>query len=263
MVGTQLDEPISGTAYYPTLSGKPGTTVFSNPPFHPNILNIGGGNRSVNPLMSNGQGYNSGGNLQRGKLVGGKGAYYGVGQTNTSYVVNFLYNPASISETRAFATGQAPLPAAYRNQGDPGQYVSAMNSAISFALLFDRTYEMWDRSYQGTLAGKYGVRVDIEALYNLTQINQLVPHTTNSITVGSPGNSTSTSNNVVVQGPMQMAPCNLYFGANAQGSLSYYGYISEMDITWTHFTAAMVPVRATVNLSFLPLPNTTSNYTIG
>lgn len=252
-------EPISGSVY-PALSGKPGANLSSNPPFHPHILNVGGGNTSVNPKMNNGYGYNSGGNLQRGKMVGGAGAYYGV-PSNISYVVNFLYNPSTIYESRAIDLNSGILPSSARNINDTGQYATGLSTNISFSLLFDRTYELWDKSYQGTIAGQYGARADVEALYNLVGINTSVASTQTVVTPQQGGSSTQKTN-VTIQGPMIVSPCNLYFGANSPGALSFYGFISEMDITWSHFSAAMVPVRCEVDISFTVLPTVASNYTI-
>jgi hypothetical protein len=254
-----VDEPISGNLY-PTLSGKPGSNVVSNPPFHPSILNVGGGNSATNPRLNNGFGYNSGGNLQRGKLVGGAGAYYGV-PTNVSYIVNFLYNPATIYESRAIDMNSGILPASARNQSDTGQYATGLSTTISFALLFDRTFELWDSSYTGTIAGTYGARADIESLYNLVGINTSVA-ATQSVVNPQQGSNGTQKTNVTIQGPMIVSPCNLYFGANSPGALSFYGFISGMDITWSHFSAAMVPVRAEVDVTFTVLPTSSNNYNI-
>lgn len=253
-------EPISGSAY-PPLSGKPGFTTYQNPPFHPNILNIGGANTAINPKASVHGGDNFKGQLQRGRLVGGAGAYFG-SSTNISYIVNFLYNPASIYESRGIDMNNAVLPSTAKNYGDPGQYATGLNTAINFSLLFDRTFELWDSSYSSSLAGIYGCRADVEALFNLCGVNQ-VTQTTASIPSVAKGGSVSEKLSVVVQGPMVVSPCNLYFGSSGIGPLSYYGFVSEMDVTWTHFTSSMIPARCTVDISFTALPTSTSNYTIG
>ena len=43
-----------------------------------------------------------------------------------------------------------------------------------------------------------------------------------------------------------MTPVYVYFSANV---LRYFGYISSLDIEYTHFTQNMVPNRATVGVS--------------
>lgn len=240
-------EPISSN---PTLSGKPGLTIYANPPFHPNILSVGGANRAVNPTLftdSNSQGAS----LHRGMLVGGAGVT-GTSTGNTQYRVNFLYNPATIGESRAVDINSDMLPAYNRNPDDPGNYVSALNTTITFSLLFDRTFELWDSQYNGTIAGIYGVRSDIEAFYNLLNINQ--PQ------VSASGLFSNKKLNVV-QGAMTFSPCNLYFSNTARGALAYFGYVTEIDVTYSHFAANMVPARCAVDVTFACLPvlvNTTS-----
>lgn len=244
-------EPISGVVYpnasvSPTvLKGKPGITTFSNPAFDSRILAVGGANRSVNPSLS--QDYNSQGkSLHRGMMVSGSG----INPSNTSniqYTVNFLYNPSTINDSRSLDLNNTmTLPAYARDQQDPGQYAVGMNAAISFSLLFDRTYELWDKSYAGTLQGIYGVRGDVEAFFNLVGINQPVVQTT--LLGGS-------NNSIIVQGPMQMNPTMLYFGTHSRGALTYYGYINALSIDYTHFSAKMVPQRCGISVQFILLPN--------
>lgn len=267
-MSTPINAPISGTAY-PTLSGKPGVTTFSNPPFHPNILNIG--SNSTQGLSSIydvptppssiklGKGFNSGGNLQRGRLITDptQNTINGTVSGNVIYQVNFLYNPSTINEARAVDLNSGTLPSAYRVIGDPTQYLTGLNTTISFSLLFDRTFELWDSSYANTDQGNYGVRVDVEALYNLLGINYGT--STAAITGGvvSPTGGNQASN-VTVQGPMTIAPCHLYFGGTNQWSLNYYGFVSSFNVTWTHFTSTMVPQRCAVDITFTALPTTTS-----
>lgn len=255
------NEPISGQPY-PTsvLSGKPGKTVFSNPPFHPNILNIGGSNSTINPTPYNGKNPN-GGVLRRGFLVAGAGViknYTG----NLQYKVNFLYNPSTIEESRTLDLTNNTLPAYARNPDDPGSYVSALNTSVYFSLLFDRTFELWDSSYTGTLSGTYGVRADVEAFYNLLGINQ--PSTTTLALPLEGVNSPPVNNNqsITVQGYMQYVPTMLYFGDSVQGTLSYFGYITEFDVTYTHFTTEMVPMRCGIDVTFMGLANSTGTTTI-
>lgn len=248
-------EPIGGNSYPSAvvspnvLKGKPGITVFSNPPFDPRILAVGGANRAVNPSLS--QDFNSQGkSLHRGMLVTGAGVNKN-DTTNVQYRVNFLYNPSTISESRTLDLNNQALPQIARKQDDPGQYATGMNAAVSFSLLFDRTYELHDSQYQGTIQGIYGVRSDVEAFFNLCGINQPTPQTT---LLG------GTNNSYIIQGPMKINDAMLYFGTNSRGALSYYGYINELDITYTHFSAKMVPSRCAVDVTFVLLPN--YNYSI-
>lgn len=241
-------EPISGTVY-PTISGKPGITVFQNPLFHPNILNLGGSNKAINPDVPNGFNARSS-TLYRGALVAGAGVAGFKG--HVQYKVNFLYNPSTISESRSIDLNNGVLPAYARNPDDPGSYATSLNTSVSFSLLFDRTFELWDGSYRSTLPGTYGVRSDVEAFYNLLGIN--IPQVqTNTQTQAKPPAINPAKITNTVQGPMQFVPANLYFGANSKGALSYFGYVSGMDVTYTHFIANMVPSRCAIDISFTVL----------
>jgi len=238
-------EPINGTIY-PTLSGKPGITVFENPTFHPNILTVGGANTATNPTIR--KNFSSKvGNIYRGIIVAGAGV--GGVSGNIQYKVNFLYNPSTISESRSIDLNSGVLPAYARRPDDPGSYATSLNTTISFSLLFDRTFELWDSGYVGTLAGTYGARVDVEAFYNLLGINITQVQTNTQRQAAPPAINPAKVTNVV-QGPMQLVPANLYFGESSKGALSYFGYISGQNVTWTHFASNMVPSRCAVDVSF-------------
>lgn len=269
MSSAPIAEPIGGLPY-PTLSGKPGSTTFSNPPFDSRILNIGGGNTAVNPPYTGGQGYagnGTTGNIQRGKLTTGTNKNAFGTNNGIVYEVNFLYNPSTISESRAIDVGSAsPLPSNSRIPNDIGQYMTSLNTTVGFSLLFDRTYEVWDASNAALVgtsqAGTYGCRVDVEALYNLCGINQKLnatPAASTGQTAVSPTGG-SPNYNITVQGSMLAQPTQLYFGAQSPWALNYYGFISELAVTWTHFNAAMVPVRCAVDIQFTCMPINTSNY---
>lgn len=262
-MSTPINAPIQGTPY-PSLSGTPGTTIFSNPPFHPNILNINtsfqaGNNDSVNPPLASGFGYNSGGNLQRGRLITDLSPLTnGVKEKHSViYQVNFLYNPSTINESRGLDLNNTPLPSQYRVQGDPGAFKVPLQATLGFSLLFDRTFELWDRSYANTDAGKYGVRVDVEAFYNMLGINSA--STSTASTGAGTGGSQASANVTVQAGPMSVQPVHLFFGATNQWALSYYGFITNFAVTWTHFTSAMIPQRCAVDIQFNLLPITDSS----
>lgn len=251
-------EPISGQVF-PVIKGKPGNIVFQNPPFHPHILSVGGANKTINPPGRRDD-YNPGAgtkNFHRGLLMAGNGAV-DASKDPYQYRVNFLYNPSTIQETRSLDVNNGQLPAYARSTDDPGSYATALNTVVNFSLLFDRTYEMWDKSYQNTIAGVFGVRSDVEAFYNLLGINYFVDQSEVAGAVAPPFAINGVAK-TTVQGPMQMIPAKLIFGNNSQGALQYFGYVSTFDITYTHFTQQMVPVRCAINVSFTVLPYQTSD----
>lgn len=140
------------------------------------------------------------------------------------------------------------LPSYARNPTDPGQYKTGLMSYVSFSLLFDRTFELWDSSYANTLEGKYGVMVDVNAFYNMLNINQQVTKTAAELGGGNVAGNTSYS--LVVQGVMSAMPVDLYFGYRSVGALKYFGYVTQLDTTFTHFTQKMVPQRCAINVGF-------------
>jgi len=65
------------------------------------------------------------------------------------------------------------------------------------------------------------------------------------------------------QGFVMMIPCYAYFGGS--NNVKYFGYISEWDVTYTHWTQWMVPMRCVIDITFTMLPPptpTTSTTTV-
>lgn len=229
--------PIAGQEYTP-LSGQPGYGVIENPAFDSRILNI--------PFR---QVSSSGGGSKDSTLY--RGAIITADTVNSKkYKVNFLYNPSTIAETRNLDMNNQMLPDYARNPNDTGDYNTMLNTTIGFSLLFDRTYELWDSKYNGTDVGTYGVQVDTNAFYNLCGINipQKVP--------GVHGGKAYTK---VVQGPMTMTPVDLYFGYGSPGGLHYFGIISSLNITYSHFSQQMVPMRCGIDIGFNLFPTQTKS----
>jgi hypothetical protein len=246
-------EPISGSVF-PTLKGKPGNTLFENPPFHPNILNIGGANTATNPSRTDDFTVGTSKSFRRGVIVAGAGVNQSWGG-NITFRINFLYNPSTITERRGVDINSGVLPAWARDPNNPGHYNVPLQTQINFSLLFDRTYELWDKRYSQTLAGVFGVRVDVEAFYNLCGINTVETTTTSPHGIVPAPLQSSGALSTVSQGPMQLVPARVYFGKDSIGALSYYGYVSNFDVTWTHFNSYMTPQRAAVNVGFTALPD--------
>ena len=160
-------------------------------------------------------------------------------------IVFFLFNPSVVDVSHAVDTN-IPDPTAM-SQDDLGHAMGPMNQSVNFTLLFDRTYETWDSSkVNDNGPGQFGVYVDIQAIYNLVGVT--APLT--AVAVATPGASSSGLTRAPVtfhpSGPMRMTPVYVYFSANV---LRYYGFISNLDIEYTHFTQNMVPNRATVGIT--------------
>lgn len=234
-----------------TIAGQPGT----NPPFDKRILAIGssGSAGADGSLDSKARG------LARGFIV----------SKDNSKGVRFLFNPPSFSVNHTVdgtlmptdggnTSGAAGAPAA-STSGDPnattqsaGGPIATTHASTGFSLLFDRTYELWDASLKDTQAGQRGCFVDVMAFYDLCGI------TGGDAGHGAPGAFTGTSASDVFSldaaiGPMQPTYCFVHFGGAAR-SLNYYGIITGIDITYTHWTLDMVPMRCVVSVSFTIMP---------
>lgn len=174
---------------------------------------------------------------------------------NVRFAVNFLYNPSVVqaSHQTDVTSSVTVTPQAYRNPLDKGKWNIPLSASLSFNLLFDRTYEMWGGSstknygdYTGETPDKMGVRVDVDALYRTVGILQptaVQPPTTSPSTT--PANLYSNG----YPGPMPMTPVMAFFGSSGAKPLSYRGYVSSVDVQWTHFSQTMVPMRCVVGIS--------------
>jgi hypothetical protein len=172
--------------------------------------------------------------LQRGKLVSKQVG--GTNVTGAAWTLHFLYNPSTIEATHS--VDMDLLAEAERNQYDVSSYAGDSLSQVSWSLLFDRTYETWDRSYRDKPAGKYGVYADVRALYGL--LGMVKQTRINGIDL--------------LISPMTVVPAQVYFGG--AGSLSYYGRIESATVQYTHWTTKMIPNRAVIGLAMKIFPKT-------
>lgn len=165
------------------------------------------------------------------------------------YLLHFQFNPTSFSHSAALS---ANIPTqSMPDQGGEGSnwmsFIANTGQSVAFNLLFDRTYETWD-STATTFAGEQGVLADVKTLYAM---------------LGMYGTSDETDPNLQKSvDPAhvdQLTPKSVLSGGNPVwvnfGPLmSYYGIIQSIDVTFTHFTQKMTPVRATVGLSMALIP---------
>ncbi|MEV8399220.1 hypothetical protein [Streptomyces niveus] len=171
-------------------------------------------------------------------------------KTNRFYMLNFLYNPSAVSVNHSTDAANQVMPPYTRSDLDTGVPLVAAGGTLSFALLFDRTYEMSDPTKFDTIEGTYGVMADVHVLYNLVGIN------TPQEAQATDGDDKATSGNVL--GIMQMSPVWCRFG-QARSSfkdqlpslsrMEYFGYVNNIGITYTHFSQRMTPVRCAVDIS--------------
>lgn len=159
----------------------PWNTGWAQPAFDPRILSL--------PLLM--PGATGGANIQRGfikqanpntQASGSASITQGTGFVQPPRMLQFLYNPSSVSVSHQVSTTDAAIDPSLRSAVDDGTVVGQTGATCSFSLLFDRTYEVSDSANFGQQLGELGVAVDINALYALTGILQLTQSsTTNSV----------------------------------------------------------------------------------
>ncbi|MFI9271868.1 hypothetical protein ACIGXM_14275 [Kitasatospora sp. NPDC052896] len=197
-----------------------------------------------------------------------------------SFTLNFMFNPSTVSVSHTLDASTQMVPPYLRDSSDTGVPLTTSGGTLSFSLLFDRTYEVWDGT-TGNLAHDLGVLVDIYALYGLTGIVTPLSATQQTSAAGqsssdatSSSSSSSDQSNLqnalsitpnAVTGTMQMYPVWTVFalnsmfrgGANSPSWMTlpdiavmrYFGYIASIGITYTHFTQNLIPFRCAVDLS--------------
>jgi len=202
-------------------------------------------------------GGNKYGNLKRGSMVWSTTPAIPFGYSDVARF-QFLYNPSTITATYSMTPDtsvQAGLlfPTAY----DSTELRVPLSQTVEWSLLFDRTYELWkqyddtgkplqDIGTYGNNPAVVGVKADIDQLQQFTGMN--VGYFTDS-----QGNQEATSPSLSKQqGIMQPAFSYVFFGDS--NNLWYYGYISEWDVTVTHWTQYMVPMRCVINIDFTLMP---------
>jgi hypothetical protein len=221
-------------------SQLPGKGIYDNT-FDPRIQSI--------PTYVSGDGGDSYG-LARGYMV----TAFPKGKSGRFYMLNFLYNPSTVQVSHGIDAANQVMPAYTRSDQDSGTPLVAAGGTLQFSLLFDRSYEMSDPKQFSTIEGTYGVMADIHVLYNLVGINaqQVVWNQ------GAEGTSESSVDANAVIGIMQMNPVWCRFGQARTAMrdklpglsrMEYFGYVSSINITYTHFSRRMTPVRCAVSIS--------------
>lgn len=207
--GIQKSAPRTG----PTLTGQSGQIL--NPPFDPRLTSVGG----ANPAFAQ-----AGRPLKRGRIVRSNGP---------AYQINFMFNPSTLDVAYSYDPSLADptktdqvVTAAYIGEG-----------AINLSLLFDRTYELWER--RGTLASRFGVHADVLAFY--AYLNMIDPAY----------NITTSWEQLYPKNQIQTVYSFLYVGDR----LKYYGYINSLSISYVHWSHDMIPTRAALGVGFTIINN--------
>lgn len=192
----------------PTTVDAPAGGRTLNPPFDSRLTSTGGNNPALTHRP-----------LKRGRIVRSSGV---------GYQVNFMYNPSVLDV--AFSYDQSIADEAKTDPTVTAAYVG--EGQLGLNLLFDRTYEVWERG--NTVAAKFGVHADVLAFY--AYLDMIDPNFTTA----------STWESLYPRSQVVRKNSYLYIGER----LKYFGYITSLAIQYTHWAYDMVPSRAAIGVQF-------------
>ena len=217
--------------------------------------------------------------VKRGYMIseagGGNLGYSGGELGDGRDIINFLFNPSTITTDYNVANASLQAAMMYQVPGDSGNLLSPLTmQTVSFSLYFDRTYEL---NYGGNSSAVndpavIGVQADIYQFMQFTGVLATLNNSQATSVLGGVG-ATGAGAPATTGGIMMMIPSYVYFGDafqqmyqnNSNSNLNaiasqmvYYGFISEWTPTYTHFTNNMVPIRASIDVTFTMLPSAPS-----
>jgi len=168
-------------------------------------------------------------------------------QKGGQFACYFMMNPSSVGTDCTINTDVA---------SPSQQSAAAMQAApswmaqqtISFTLIFNRMYEVWQGTVKGPNGGPgpsdIGVRWDIRAVERLMGMFDAqalnTPKGVNNVGLGVSGAGSS---------PPSSLPVQVVLGG--PNSIQFQGYIGSMSYTYTMFDANMIPIEASVDISIL------------
>jgi hypothetical protein len=188
--------------------------------------------------------------------------------------VNFQFNPSTLAVAyyNQTATNQAITDYLFSIPQATAAPVVPLQQSLSFALLYDRTYELWgsygangwpsnipfpDMPGAVNNPSAAGVMVDILAMQQLTGMfaveNTGIGNATASPQSNNAPGGAATGEVLKPQNPTLLWPTWVYFGATPAGAY-YYGYVTDWQVQITQWTQYMVPMRCVINVDFTLLP---------
>jgi hypothetical protein len=194
------------------------TAKYLNPPFDPRILRIGA------PGLGSKK-------LKRGRLVNAVKDK----SSGRKHGVNFLYNPVAVSASHNMSMDVVNSPGLQQSTSADTQMGQLPNiGSVSVDLLYDRTYELWDRSKRKTLAGRFGMYADVLAFYFLLGITEKGTSFSGNATTADAGLGSGGLEWQSLYPTSFIDPTNrmyLYIG----DKMRFYGTITDLSITYSHW----------------------------
>jgi hypothetical protein len=212
--------------------------------------------------------------LQRGFMIWAEAGFLGYsgGELGDGRdIVNFMFNPSTISTDYQVANASLQSAMMFPNPGDSSQTLAPLMQSVSFDVFYDRTYELYyGGNSQYSLDGAandpsvLGCQADVLQFMQFTGSRaRLTQSQLGTISGASTSGSTQTG------GMMMLVPAYLMFSNAGQqttdntslnfqaidNQMQFYGYISEWSVQYTHFTAKMIPIRCAISVTFTMLPD--------
>lgn len=231
------------------------TQFFTQPNFAPQLTN------KAFPLSGPGASYT----LQTGYMIWDQ-IMPGYSQRAS---IQYLYNPSTVSSDYNIADTYAQAALNFPNPGDTAMLAIPLSQTVQWSLMFDRTFELMgsyaanglpnsiatvNSGTSATDAGTIGVQADVLAFMQFTGILANWAGGAAS-SLGAQAQSLLAGNS----GVMCMWPSWAVFAnSNVANGLTYYGFISEWSVQYTHWTQFNVPIRCVISVywTMLPMPNT-------
>lgn len=233
--------------------------LFQQPPFAQQL------NTKAFPLTNGGGGSST---LQTGYMIW---ASPGLSAYNGLAMIQYLYNPSTVASDYNVASADAQAAMNFPTPGNSAQLAIPLSQTVQWSLMFDRTFELWNgysanglpnaiatSANNGTAStdpSVIGCQADVLAFMQFT--GMLANWSGASATAL--GGAQATSLLAGNSGVMALIPAwAIFANNNVANGLTYYGFINEWSVQYTHFTQFNVPMRCviSVNWTMMPMPNT-------
>lgn len=166
----------------------------------------------------------------------------------------FMVNPDGIAYSTGVSSSVVAPPATVpKSQQQIGAFITTMQS-LNFTLLFNRMYEVWRGDVPGP--SEEGTRWDVRAFERLMGMYDAQKTNTEgdaTVTTPMPGwaNLTGVSNNAPQKLAGQGLPLQLTFGG--PNSIRLQGRITDFEYQYEKFDSNMIPITATISITFQAL----------